>query len=215
VINLVRELEPSDLEGVLDVHMEAFQGFFLSFLGRRFLFELYGAILNDPSGIAYVYEDDAVLVGFVAGTDQPAGFYGRLIKQKWWRFGLASIGPVLSRPGIIPRLLRAFTKPKDVAHLEHSGMLMSIAVHPDAHGRGIGRVLVKSFLQEAAKRNLRFVTLTTDKFNNERTNTFYQKYGFECRREFETPEGRWMYEYMIDLHKQSGVQDKIATLLPD
>jgi GNAT superfamily N-acetyltransferase len=209
----VRKLERSDIEVIAKIHLEAFQGFFLSILGSRFLKELYAAILEDRSGIAFVYEEKETILGFVAGTAEPAGFYRRLIERRWWRFGLASIGPVLSRPMIVPRLLRAFNKPDEVTCLDRSGMLMSIAVHPSSQGKGIGRILIDAFLQEALERDLQFVNLTTDKVDNRRTNDFYNQMGFQCNREFVTPEGRWMNEYVIDLYKHFGTPEYSGTSL--
>ncbi len=76
---------------------------------------------------------------------------------------------------------------------------MSIAVSPDAEGKGIGGLLVKAFCAEMGKRGAPTVCLTTDKENNDRTNRFYQKQGFHLSRSFVTPEGRAMYEYVLDL----------------
>jgi ribosomal protein S18 acetylase RimI-like enzyme len=199
----LRKLHISDIDEVVNVHLEAFNGFFLSFLGRRFLKELYIAIKDDPTGIVFVFVENQKLLGFVAGTAQPAGFYRRLIDQRWFRFAMASISPVISNPRIIPRMLQAFNKPDEFVDLEQAGLLMSIAVNPSYQGKGIGQLLIGAFLQEAAKRNLHFVYLTTDKINNERANSFYQQLGFQFLREFKTPEERWMNEYVIDLNKHS------------
>jgi GNAT superfamily N-acetyltransferase len=59
--------------------------------------------------------------------------------------------------------------------------------------------LVNAFLEEAAKRGLRQVDLTTDKLNNDSVNAFYLRLGFVCSRCFVTAEGREMNEYSIDL----------------
>jgi ribosomal protein S18 acetylase RimI-like enzyme len=77
--------------------------------------------------------------------------------------------------------------------------LMSIAVLPETQGKGIGQALVRAFLDEAARRGLCQVDLTTDRDHNEATNCFYQNLGFTCERTFTTPEGRAMNEYVINL----------------
>jgi GNAT superfamily N-acetyltransferase len=192
-------MKQEDVDSVVGVHMKAFQGFFLTFLGPRFLRELYRSIVIDPSGIAYVYRVDRRVLGFVAGTSQPAGFYRRLLRQRWWHFGWAATGPILRRPEIIPRLLRAFRMPEQVDTLAGCGTLMSIAVLPSSQSKGVGKILVQAFLQEATRRRLNQVNLTTDKVNNNSVNSFYRKLGFRCSRSFTTPEGRAMNEYIIDL----------------
>ena len=46
----IRPMHAADCSAAVEVHLLAFQGFFLTFLGSRFLGELYSAILDDPSG---------------------------------------------------------------------------------------------------------------------------------------------------------------------
>jgi GNAT superfamily N-acetyltransferase len=188
-----------DIDSVVRVHLQSFLGFFLSFLGTRFLQELYSGILNDPSGMAFVFEDQGQLIGFVVGTDHPAGFYKRLLGKRWWRFGLASLPAIIKKPSACLRIFRALSMPKQVTEEKGRGTLMSIAVLPGEQSKGIGRVLVNAFLEEAAKRGLRQVELTTDKLNNDSINAFYLRLGFVCSRSFVTPEGREMNEYLIDL----------------
>jgi ribosomal protein S18 acetylase RimI-like enzyme len=200
----VRLMLMADVPEVVNTHLQSFAGFFLSFLGYQFLRELYVGILKDPAGIAYVYEDQGHLLGFVAGTSQPAGFYSRLLQRRWWRFGMASLVPILKNPLIIPRLLRAFRKPQDASDRPDIGTLMSIAVSPDSQGRGLGQSLVKAFLEEAAQRGLKYVDLTTDKNNNDAVNQFYQRLGFRCSRTFVTSEGRDMNEYLIATQHANG-----------
>lgn len=188
-----------DIESVVQVHLNAFQGFFLTFLGPSFLREFYSSVCVDPSGIAVVYDDNSV-IGFVVGTVQPAGFYRRLIQKRWWKFGLASLRPVLRKPSIIPRLLRAFAMPSDVSNAQPgTATLMSLAVMRNYQGQGIGKQLVSAFIECSRKRQIEVVNLTTDAAHNIETNEFYQRMGFRCSRAFTTPEGRLMNEYMIEL----------------
>lgn len=195
----VTAMQADQIKNVVEVHLQSFPNFFLTFLGRNFLSELYRGLLDDPSGIALVTMADDRLAGFVVGTTQPAGFYGRLLKKRWWRFALAACGPLAKRPGSLPRLLRAARLPQQVTRAEDRGTLMSIAVLPGMQGRGIGQILVRSFLAEAKRRGLARVDLTTDKNNNAAVNVFYQRLGFALNRSYITPEGREMNEYMIAL----------------
>jgi len=188
----------ADVKAMVEVHLASFSGFFLSFLGPAFLHELYAAIVADPTGIAYVWEDDGVLQGFVAGTSYASGFYRRLLERRWWRFCRASILPVIKNPRIIPRLLRAFSKPNESTETNQA-TLMSIAVLPMSQGKGIARALIDQFLREAARSGCKQVSLTTDKDHNDYANIFYQRLGFVCKGNFFTPEGREMVEYVIHI----------------
>jgi ribosomal protein S18 acetylase RimI-like enzyme len=197
-------MNQNEVPAVVDVHLRSFPGFFLTFLGSAFLRELYLATIEDLSGIGFVAKDGTEIVGFVTGTAQPSGFYLRLLQKRWWRFGLAAVIPVIKQPSIVPRLLRAFSMPAQMAQQEKRGTLMSLAVHPDAQGGGIGCSLVMAFLQEASQRGLEQADLTTDRDNNDSVNRFYERLGFVCVRTFTTPEGRAMNEYLIDLSAWDG-----------
>jgi ribosomal protein S18 acetylase RimI-like enzyme len=195
----ITPINQNEVPAVVGVHLESFSGFFLTFLGAAFLCELYLATIEDLSGIGFVAKKEAEILGFVTGTAQPAGFYSRLLRKRWWRFGLAAVEPVIKQPSIVPRLLRAFSMPAQVVQQEKRGTLMSLAVHPAAQSRGIGQSLVTAFLQEAVRRGLTHVDLTTDRIDNDAVNRFYERLGFVCARSFTTPEGRAMNEYLTDL----------------
>jgi len=189
----------NDINAVVKIHLSSFQGFFLTFLGPAFLHVLYENISDSPMGIFYGYEENGRLLGFVAGTDRPAGFYSRIIRRRWLRFCIAAIVPALKKPAIILRLLRALSMPQQANPGEGCGTLMSIAVLPETRGMGIGQKLVDAFLVEAYRRGLKQVNLLTDKQDNDAANRFYQRYGFHVHRSYVTPEGRGINEYRIDL----------------
>lgn len=192
----IRRMKPEDVATVVDVHLEAFPGFFLTFLGKRFLRQLYFGIVGDPDGIAFVAVVDGRCAGFVAGTAVPARFYARLLRRRFLRFAFAAVGPVLRRPAIIGRLLRAFSKPAEAAP-ESSGRaeLMSLAVSPRFRAHGVGAQLVGAFVEEARRRGSGQVCLTTDASGNDDVNRFYEALGFSVLRRFTTREGREMNEY--------------------
>jgi len=149
--------------------------------------------------MALVFEREATVCGFVAGTDYPQGFYKRLLRQRWWRFAFASVIPVLKNPKVLPRLIRAFSRGQQDDVRENCATLMSIAVNPSAQGQGVGKLLTEAFLGEVKKRGVDQVNLTTDKLGNEVVNAFYLNFGFRLCSSFITAEGREMNEYIIDL----------------
>jgi GNAT superfamily N-acetyltransferase len=197
---VIRRMAPSDVNAAVRVHIDAFKGFFLSFLGHRFLCELYHGILDDYSGIGLVAECHGDLSGFVIGSSDPVGLYRRMLVRRWWRFGAAATIRALRYPETVPRLFTALRSARRAApHEVGTGLLMSVAVNPSAHGAGIGRLLLHNFLSEALKRGLHRVVLTTDALNNDRVNRFYTRFGFALSRTFTTGQGRAMNEYEIAL----------------
>lgn len=197
----VRAGRPDDVGPVVTLHVESFPSFFLTFLGPAFLALLYSEILSSAEGILLVAEHEGRLVGFVAGVTRQTGFYARLLRKRWWRFARASLGALLRRPRIAGRLLRALGKREEAARSSAEACLMSIGVSPRSAGRGTGKALVQSFSSELKRRGIDRFCLTTDKVDNDAANGFYQRLGFEIAREFKTPEGREMNEYVMQLDR--------------
>lgn len=195
----VRKMEQDNLSSVVEVHLKAFNGFFLTFLGPAFLLVLYRSILFDPSGISFIAEDHGQIVGFVAGTAEPNGFYHRLLKKHWWDFARASTNALFHKPSILWRLLRAFSLPNKELPAAKCGTLMSIAVDPHYQNQGLGKKLIEDFLMNASEQGLEYINLTTDARNNDATNLFYCSLGFKFCSSYITQEGRAMNEYLIHL----------------
>ena len=197
---MIRAMTIDDVEAVARVHQQSFPGFFLSFLGPRFLKLYYRNICSSVEGLCYVYlNSNGTPSAFIAGTSNPRGYYSRLLKREWFNFALASLWPICLQPMIIPRILRALLHPgRNPIGTDVAG-LFSIGVLPDLQGSGAGRKLAQKFLVEAKLKKCKKVFLTTDQDNNEGVNSFYEKLGFSIERQYETSEGRKMNEYWIDL----------------
>jgi GNAT superfamily N-acetyltransferase len=160
---------------------------------------LYQGVVSDPSGIALVCAKNHRILGAVAGTAESRDFYGRLVARRWHRFALASVIPVLKHPGLAPRLVDAFRKTTEEPDEEGCGLLMSLAVEPEAQSNGIGTALVHGFLAKCQSLGLSSVHLTTDHFGNDRTNRFYLNLGFTVSRVTTTSQGRVLNEYRIEI----------------
>jgi ribosomal protein S18 acetylase RimI-like enzyme len=196
----LRKMALSDVNEVVSVHLSSFQGFFLTFLGARFLGLLYSYIACSSDGAGYVVVDEEDgIIGFVCGSTEPSGFYRRFFKKEWLHIVLATLWPVVRNPGIVPRLVWRVLRPPQASTDPGTATLMSIAVLPEHQNKGLGKVLVQEFLSEMQRRGIQRVNLTTDKEGNDAGNAFYHRLGFRLARSFVTPEGRWMNEYVITL----------------
>ena len=81
-MSALRRMEPGDVATVAELHLASFPGFFLSFLGPRFLGLYYSGVCAAPEGIALVFlNPGGEPAGFVAGATNPRGFYSRLLKR--------------------------------------------------------------------------------------------------------------------------------------
>lgn len=198
----VREARTEDVDAIVGIHLLSFPGFFLTFLGADFLCLLYSGLLKDREGILLVADQAGSLGGIVAGVTRQSGFYGRLLKGQKWRFAAAAVGALVRRPSIAGRLLRALKRPKEASEASEEACLMSIAVAPQAAGRGLGAALVWAFCEELRVRSVSRFCLTTDRDENGEVNAFYARLGFELARTFTTPEGRRMNEYVMTLERR-------------
>jgi len=196
---MTRAVSTQDVAEIVTVHLQGFEGFFLSYLGRDFLALLYRSLLEDRDGILIVYEENQRIAGFVAGVSCQAGFYERILRRRALGFGWAAMGALLRRPAIAPRLLRALRRPAEARRDSAEASLMSIAVRPENQGKGIGRELMRAFQEALVARRIRAFCLTTDRDNNERAHRFYRKLGLRLVTEYVTPEGRAMTEYHRNL----------------
>ena len=191
----IRRMSSGDIESVVALHRRAFPGFFLCFLGDRFLREFYTGIALDPFAIPLLAESDGSPLGFAVGASEPASVYRRLIKRRWWRFAMAALPAVVRKPAIVFRLLRALRKPSKSCSDPATVELMSIGVEPTFQGAGVGHALLRAFLIEALVHGAVTVILSTDAENNDAVNHFYQAAGFQLERDFYSPQGRHMYDY--------------------
>lgn len=197
---IIKPLERQHIQSVVQVHQRSFFGFFLSFLGPRFLKEFYNAFIREDSGIALMVIDatNGHVLGFVVGTTHPNGFFKRLLKERWWAFCLASVSALMRKPTSALRLFRALFYRGTPPSGKVRALLSSIAVDPDSGGRGLGKALVESWVEEVRKRGMPGCYLTTDAEGNDPVNHFYERCGWKVESTYVTPEGRKMNRYILD-----------------
>jgi ribosomal protein S18 acetylase RimI-like enzyme len=185
----------SYVDEIVQIHMATFTGFFLTFLGRGFLRQLYKGFMEHPhSGVIVAKENDRI-VGFCAFSEDLSGFYKYLIKKKLILFAWYALGAFLRKPKVLFRLLRAFTYSGDSKREEAYIELSSIGVLPDIKSKGVGTQMITLLKEISDGTRFEYIKLETDRDNNEGANHFYQKNGFALNHSYETPEGRGMNEY--------------------
>lgn len=195
-MNKLRLAKKDDLKIIVDIHIKAFPEFFLTKLGPRFLYKYYNLILNYEEKIFLVMEKDGYPIGFVAGFSRPLNFY-TYMRQHKTVLSFILIPIIFRNPFLIPRIISNFCSTNKIEQDESviKCELASIAVNPDYAGQGLGKKLVKAFIEVSQKQNVDNICLTTDVNNNEVVNNFYQSLGFSLYRTFIAPGNRLMNEY--------------------
>lgn len=184
------------IEAVVQIHLDTFHGFFLTFMGRGFLRQMYRSYCeHQPSGLIGAYNEAGDLVGFLAYSEDLSGLYKFMIKKRLISFGWYAAGAFFRRPKVFMRLVRAFLKPGESRREEAYVELASIGVSPAVKSSGIGSALIDALKNTVDYSRFAYITLETDAVNNDGANHFYQKNGFVLYRSFETHEGRKMNEY--------------------
>ena len=195
---VVRQANPDDLPGIVNIHQKAFSHFFLTRLGGEFLRNYYALVLHYHAGIMLVGEGPDALQGFACGFVDPAEFY-RLMWRSRGTFVMPVISGLVRHPLLAARVLDGVHRiqTRESAWPARSCELSSIAVAPEAGGNGLGKALMRAFLAEARYMDAHCVYLTTDADGNDAANAFYRDSGFQHTRRFLQRKGRWMNEYVI------------------
>ena len=195
-IRSVDKNEKSIIDDVVRIHLDTFEGFFLTFMGKGFLKQMYSSYCaHGESGLFVAEDDGGKVVGFLAYSGDMSGLYKYMIKKKLIPFAWYSMGAFCRKPKVFMRLIRAFLKPSESERAEKYTELASIGVDPAAKSKGIGSMLIDKLKETVDFSENAYITLETDAENNEAANRFYQKNGFTLAREYVTREGRKMNEY--------------------
>lgn len=189
------------VDDVVKIHLETFQGFFLTFLGKGFLKQLYKGYIEHEKSNLIVARNDNDIVGFIAYSSDISGLYKYLIRKKLILFAWYSFIAFIKNPKILFRLLSAFGKSEEVAREESYIELASIGVKPEVKSNGIGSAMIDFLKQNVDFNKYAYISLETDTEDNEYANKFYQKNGFILARTYETKQFRKMNEYRFDNKK--------------
>lgn len=190
-----RAAEPKDLRQVVNVHLEAFPGFFLTSLGPRFLEVMYRALLTGPGAVFLVAETESgVIEGFAVGMARNVPRDRSLALKGLPSFLLAVIPAVARNPVLVTRRLAAqmFSRNAQPVFPVGAAVLRSIGVRPQMKGGGAAGRLLTAFEAQAHAKGASSVALTTDALHNERAIGFYTKQGYSAWQEFEQHGSRRM-----------------------
>ena len=201
-IREVKSEEKKIIDEIVTIHLNTFTGFFLTFMGRGFLKQMYQSYCDHEGSGLLVAENNGKSIGFVAYSSNFSDLYKFMIKTRLVQFGWYSIGAFFRRPSAFIHIIKAFWKPGEVKRKEKYVELSSIGVDPDSKSKGIGSMLIDNLKKLVDFEKYAYITLETDAVNNEGAIRFYEKNGFVRERMFVTGEGRKMYEYRFVGEKQ-------------
>lgn len=196
----VRKAIINDVDTIVEIHLDAFKGFFLTSFGSAFLKFYYTCFVKNNETVTIVAEEDGVIYGFSASTKVCKGFNSRLIRSNLFAFGMLSLKMLFTTPRSLLRLVKNLNKKGEGAEdNEDYAELYSIGVNKKAQGKGVGKKLLAALELEMKVSGVKRVSLTTDYDNNDQAIGFYHSMGYETLYEFVTYPNRKMYRMIKTL----------------
>jgi ribosomal protein S18 acetylase RimI-like enzyme len=132
------------------LHLSQLPGSFLSLLGRDFLRRLYHRIATTQGSFLLAAQGGGTPVGFVAGSTDVSGLYRRFLLRDGVPAAVHAAVPLAKKWRRGVETLRHGSSGRSGVGL--GAELLAIAVDPAWQGRGAGRLLVSSFLDELGVR---------------------------------------------------------------
>ncbi len=180
----VRHMQPDEAPAVANLHAHAITEGFLNKLGLRFLACLYRGIQNEPSSHVWIARQENDLVGFCAYTQNVRGLYTRVLRERFVRLAFASL-PRSLNPWVLKEVLDTLRYPtKQDDHQLPAAEILSIAVHSQSQGSGIGKRLLETAVSQATADGETEVKVLAGAALAG-ANRFYLGFGFEKRCEIQ------------------------------
>ena len=199
--SIVKQATLKDVDSIVKIHKEAFEGFFLTSLGDRFLRLYYSSFIESNRGVVYVAAKGMDIVGFSATSYISKGFNLHLIKKNLFKFGIEAFRLLFVNSKALMRLIENLNKESNDANVKDDGQyaeLYSIAVSPSYQGEGIGKILLTVTESDIRDHNNQ-ISLTTDFYNNDKTISFYHTLGYNDYYVFVTYPDRKMWRMIKNL----------------
>jgi len=175
----IRLASHKDLEKIQEVHEAAFDGFFLTRMGGRFIHEYYSTVLEYSRGQIFSAWEGNNILGFASVLIDPNSFYGFMASRRK-KFIIPTLIGIIQHPVLLPRVI--FNRSRVMNYSVESDIssarlceLVSIGVLPNTGKKGIGKKLMEAVREFATEEGAYEILLTTDSQNNEVVNRFYLK----------------------------------------
>lgn len=165
---------------IVEIHKNAFPGFFLTELGPKVLEVFYTSLMRETNTIVWGVAKDNLLIGFFAASKYTNGLYLRIFIKNIYIFFFPLIFSFIRNPNLLLRMVISFRSSNEHNVPKNcTSSLLSICVSPNESGKGIGKMLLDKLENELIICNIVSYYLTTDADNNESTNIFYKKNSFQ------------------------------------
>ncbi len=201
VLAAIRPMEPRDAAAVARLHHAAMGTSLWARLGPLFLERLYGGLVHNPRLLAFVYEEDGRVRGFIAGATDASRLFREVLMRAAPSLLLPALLGVLRDPALLIPLLttpmyfiRSRVAP-DLGSVSAESMFCSF--EPDLRGRRIAGHINKVLFDDLLHRGHERVKVTTEVDNHEAVRQL-ESWGFERHGWFRFY-GKDMAVFILDL----------------
>lgn len=196
----IRKATEVEVNGIVNIHILAFPNFFLTNLGDSFLRLYYKSMCKCEGAVTLCAIEDGEVVGFSTTAIRSAGFNTRLIQDNVAGFILEALKLLFTKPLSLIHLTKNMSKTNsEVDDKGEYAELFSIGVSPDCQGKGVGSKLLAETGRLLTSEGVSIISLTTDKYDNDATITFYQRNGYKVMYEFTAYPNRKMIRYIKNI----------------
>lgn len=194
----IRAMEVQDVPSVSRLHLAAMGRSLWARLGPSFLEALYRELLRQPPFLAFVYEQDGRVLGFIAGATDSRGLFLRTLIQGGPRILMPLLRGLLARPWLLAPLLATplyFARSHPGDEIPAESFFCSFV--PEIRGTRISGEINRVFFRHLLSSGHRHVKITTES-DNEGANRQLRSWGFQVRGRFRFY-GKTMVTYTMAL----------------
>jgi ribosomal protein S18 acetylase RimI-like enzyme len=166
----------------------------LSDLGLPMILRYYQLAQADPKAVGLcVIATNGELLGWAMGSPHPDKINAQLRSPLSW-FVLQMVRVMFTRPAVLWQLISSVLSTSNQAAIKNDAIeLTYIGVSSDQRGMGVGRKLLKAFIEASRSNGYHSAVLSVEKENSPAI-TLYERAGFKVIQTFS--EGRYQRHRM-------------------
>jgi hypothetical protein len=206
VLERIRPMCEADVSRVAHLHHQAMGKSLWAQLGQRFLREIYRGMLETPSFLGFVYEENGQIEGFIAGSEDTSTMMMQVFRARFHRLSIAGLLG-LRNPAVLKHILetplyfRSSNGPSSDAIPAES---LFCSFTPKLRGKRVSGHINKVLFDTLLYKGHSEVKITTET-DNEGANRQLQSWGFTSKGTFQFY-GKEMVLYVLDLTSCERVQ---------
>jgi hypothetical protein len=200
ILSRIRAMTARDTESVAALHKAAMGESLWAKLGSGFLEKLYTALVGHPDFLGFVYEDESLVQGFIAGTENGLRMMNEVRRDNFANLTAATLKGLATNPAAIFPLLQTpayFSKSNLPGFEGVKAESMFCSFEKELRGKKISGLINKILFDELAARGHHHVKITSEA-NNEGAFRQLSTWGFEQIGAFRFY-GKQMIAWRLDL----------------